>query len=94
MSEFQQLNTFFPLSIIFLNFGSQSIEYIENQVMILRKLNLCILYRHIPDIKAIADVVALTNIVAIFQHGFFFHNSKKNFREIFSRTFSPRLKVV
>lgn len=54
--------------------------------MILRKFYLYILYRNIPD-KIIADVVAITNVLTIFQHSFF-HNSK-NFIEFFSRAFFP-----
>lgn len=46
--------------------------------MILRKFYLHILYGNIPDIKIISDVVAITNVLAIFQHSFF-HNSKKIF---------------
>lgn len=55
--------------------------------MILRKFYLYILSRTIPDIKIIADVVAITNILATFQHSFF-HNLK-SFIEFFSRTFFP-----
>lgn len=49
--------------------------------MILRKFYLYILSRNIPDIKIIADVVAITDILAIFQHSLF-HNPK-NFIELF-----------
>lgn len=56
--------------------------------MIPRKFYLYILCGNIPDIKIIANVVAITNILAIFQHSFF-HNSR-NFIEFFPRTlFNP-----